>query len=63
MSWMIFFAVLDVVEDCSEAMVLRATKIVLSTEIPLYKNVPTIFCIKLMSIESKGSASLVGSAY
>ena len=31
---MIFFAVLDVAEDCSEEMVLRETKIVLSTAIP-----------------------------
>ena len=60
---MIFFAVFDVAEDCSEAMVLRVTKIVLSTAIPLYKNVPTIFCIKLMSIESNLGASLVGYAY
>ena len=60
---MIFFAVLDVAEDCSEAMVLRATKNVLSTAIPKYENVTTILCIKLMSTESKGSVSSVGSTY
>ena len=33
-SWVIFFSVFDVAADCSEAMVLRATRIVLSTAIP-----------------------------
>ena len=33
-SRVIFFAVFDLAKDCSEAMVLRATKIVLSTAIP-----------------------------
>ena len=31
---MIFFAVFDVAADCSEAVVLRATRIVLSTAMP-----------------------------
>ena len=58
-----FLDVLDVAEDFSEAMVLRETKVVFSTVIPSYKNVPTIFCIKLMSTESNLGASSVGSEY
>ena len=33
-SSVIFFAVFDVAADCSEAMVLRGTRIVLSTAMP-----------------------------
>ena len=60
---MIFFAVFDVAADCSEAMLLRENRILLSTVMPYYKNVPTIFCIKLMSTESNIGVLSAGSAY